>query len=69
MPLRRAGHLPKPYAAMGNVQNIMGIMFSSTNFLGMTNLMAVMPLVGECSAAWPAVSWLAVAGCGSGSVC
>lgn len=54
---------------MGNVQNIMGIMFSSTNFLGMTNLMAVMPLVGECSAAWPAVSWLAVAGCGSGSVC
>jgi hypothetical protein len=32
---------------MGNVQNIMGIMFSSTNFLGMTNLMAVMPLVGE----------------------
>ncbi|WIA42005.1 hypothetical protein OEZ86_009302 [Tetradesmus obliquus] len=42
----KAGHLPKPYAAMGNVQNIMGIMFSSTNFLGMTNLMAVMPLVG-----------------------
>lgn len=25
-----------------------GIMFSSTNFLGMTNLMSVMPLVGEC---------------------
>jgi hypothetical protein len=45
--LLRAGNLPKPYASMGNVQNIMGIMFSSTNFLGMTNLMAVMPLVGE----------------------
>lgn len=41
------GRLPKPYASMGNIQNIMGIMFSSTSFLGMTNLMAVMPLVGE----------------------
>lgn len=44
----KAAVLPKPYATMGNVQNIMGIMFSSTSFLGMTNLMAVMPLVGEC---------------------
>jgi hypothetical protein len=43
----KAAVMPKPYAAMGNVQNIMGIMFSSTSFLGMTNLMAVMPLVGE----------------------
>lgn len=43
----RAAVLPKPYASMGNIQNIMGIMFSSTSFLGMTNLMAVMPLVGK----------------------
>lgn len=46
----KAAVLPKPYASMGNVQNIMGIMFSSTSFLGMTNLMAVMPLVGESRA-------------------
>lgn len=46
----KAGIMPKPYASMGNIQNVMGIMFSSTSFLGMTNLMAVMPLVGEsCS--------------------
>jgi hypothetical protein len=59
--LCRAGNLPKPYASMGNVQNIMGIMFSSTNFLGMTNLMAVMPLVGECQthALCRAADWLA----------
>ena len=43
----KAAVLPKPYASMGNIQNIMGIMFSSTSFLGMTNLMAVMPLVSE----------------------
>lgn len=43
-----AGRLPSPYATMGSVQNVLGVMFSSTNFLGMTNLMAVMPLVGAC---------------------
>lgn len=43
----KAADLPQPYASMGNIQNIMGIIFSSTSFLGMTNLMAVMPLVGE----------------------
>jgi hypothetical protein len=48
----KAAVLPKPYATMGNVQNIMGIMFSSTSFLGMTNLMAVMPLVGESLLQW-----------------
>lgn len=52
----RQAYLPRPYASMGNVQNIMGIMFSSTNFLGMTNLVAVMPLVGEC----PVVAVLAL---------
>jgi hypothetical protein len=44
----QAGVLPQPYASMGSIQNIIGIIFSSTNFLGMTNLMAVMPLAGEC---------------------
>jgi hypothetical protein len=41
-----AGRLSSP-ASMGDVQNIMGILFSSTSFLGMTNLMAAMPLMGE----------------------
>lgn len=27
------------------VQNVTGVIFSSTNFLGMTNLMAVLPVV------------------------
>ncbi|KXZ50445.1 hypothetical protein GPECTOR_16g619 [Gonium pectorale] len=36
-----------PYhATIGSVQNVMGIMFSSSNFIGMTNLMSVMPVVG-----------------------
>ncbi|KAG2425082.1 hypothetical protein HXX76_013991 [Chlamydomonas incerta] len=39
------GHIPNP-AGIANVQNVMGIMFSSSNFLGMTNLMSVMPVVG-----------------------
>jgi hypothetical protein len=43
----KAAVLPKPNASIGHIQNIMGIIFSSTNFLGMTNLMSVMPLVGE----------------------
>lgn len=43
----RQGFLPSPYASMGNIQNIIGIIFSSTNFLGMTNLLSVMPLVGR----------------------
>jgi len=33
-------------AQMSDVQNVMGVMFSSSNFLGMTNLMSIMPLVG-----------------------
>lgn len=28
------------------LQSVMGIMYSSTNFLGMTNLMSAMPLIG-----------------------
>ncbi|KXZ50448.1 hypothetical protein GPECTOR_16g622 [Gonium pectorale] len=52
-------HVPFVYAAIywgegkvplqaniGNVQAVMGIMFSSSNFIGMTNLMSVMPVVG-----------------------
>ncbi|PNW84179.1 hypothetical protein CHLRE_04g224500v5 [Chlamydomonas reinhardtii] len=39
------GHFPSP-ATIANVQNVMGIMFSSANFMGMTNLMSVMPVVG-----------------------
>ncbi|KAG2425086.1 hypothetical protein HXX76_013995 [Chlamydomonas incerta] len=39
------GHFPIP-AGIANVQNVMGIMFSSANFMGMTNLMSVMPVVG-----------------------
>ncbi|GFR41754.1 hypothetical protein Agub_g2509 [Astrephomene gubernaculifera] len=39
------GKVPNP-ASIGSVQNVMGIMFSSSNFLGMTNLMSVMPVVG-----------------------
>ncbi|GLC42336.1 hypothetical protein PLESTM_001322300 [Pleodorina starrii] len=39
------GRVPNP-ATIANVQNVMGIMFSSSNFLGMVNLMSVMPVVG-----------------------
>ncbi|KAG2488519.1 hypothetical protein HYH03_012840, partial [Edaphochlamys debaryana] len=39
------GRIPNP-ADIGSVQNVMGIMFASSNFLGMTNLMSVMPVVG-----------------------
>lgn len=56
----RQGFLPSPYASMGNIQNIIGIIFSSTNFLGMTNLLAVMPLVGECD------EWTLLACCSNG---
>lgn len=42
----KQGNIPEP-ATIANVQNVMGILFSSTNFLGMTNMMAVMPVVGE----------------------
>ncbi|GLI71055.1 hypothetical protein VaNZ11_015971 [Volvox africanus] len=39
------GVVPNP-ASIANVQNVMGIMFASSNFLGMINLMSVMPVVG-----------------------
>ncbi|EFJ39882.1 hypothetical protein VOLCADRAFT_40167, partial [Volvox carteri f. nagariensis] len=39
------GRVPDP-AGIANVQNVMGIMFSSSNFLGMVNLMSVLPVVG-----------------------
>ncbi|GIL86027.1 hypothetical protein Vretifemale_14307 [Volvox reticuliferus] len=39
------GKVPNP-ATIANVQNVMGIMFASSNFLGMINLMSVMPVVG-----------------------
>ncbi|GIL61720.1 hypothetical protein Vafri_16118 [Volvox africanus] len=39
------GKVPNP-ASIANVQNVMGIMFASSNFLGMVNLMSVMPVVG-----------------------
>eukprot|EP00877_Chromochloris_zofingiensis_P010755 jgi/Chrzof1/5933/Cz16g21030.t1 len=42
----KQGNIPEP-ATIANVQNVMGILFSSTNFLGMTNMMAVMPVVGS----------------------
>ena len=28
------------------MQNVMGILFSATQFLGMTNMMAIMPILG-----------------------
>lgn len=31
---------------MGNVQNIMGVLYSCTTFLGMFNMMSVMPILG-----------------------
>ena len=37
--------MPDP-ATLASVQNVMGILFSSTSFMGMTNLMSTMPVVG-----------------------
>lgn len=34
-------------SSVANIQNIVGIMFSSSNFLGMTNLMSSMALLGS----------------------
>jgi hypothetical protein len=31
---------------VADVQNVMGILFSATQFLGMTNMMAIMPILG-----------------------
>ena len=31
---------------MGTVQNIMGVLYSCTTFLGMFNMMSVMPILG-----------------------
>ncbi len=33
-------------ASLGDIQNVVGIMFSSSNFLGMTNLMSALAVVG-----------------------
>lgn len=33
-------------ASVGNVQNIMGVLYSCTTFLGMFNMMSVMPILG-----------------------
>jgi hypothetical protein len=33
-----------PTARIADVQNIIGIMFSSTNFMGVTNMQSVLPL-------------------------
>ena len=44
----REGRLPNP-AAMSNVQNIMGIMFSSSNFLGKSLLLAGGRALGVCT--------------------
>lgn len=33
-------------ASIGNVQNIMGVLYSCTTFLGMFNMMGVMPILG-----------------------
>lgn len=41
----QVGEMPDP-ANIASVQNVLGILYSSTNFLGMTNLMAVMPVMG-----------------------
>lgn len=32
--------------SVGNVQNIMGVLYSCTTFLGMFNMMSVMPILG-----------------------
>ncbi len=38
---------PRPAAAqVADVQNVLGILFSATQFLGMTNMMAIMPILG-----------------------
>jgi hypothetical protein len=44
--LRPCLQLPS-IATIGNIQAVMGIMYSSTNFNGMTNLMSVMPVVSH----------------------
>ncbi|KAK9907686.1 hypothetical protein WJX75_008105 [Coccomyxa subellipsoidea] len=40
------GRLPKNGAKIGDVQNVMGVLYSATNFQGMFNLMNVLPIVG-----------------------
>ncbi len=62
---------------LANVQNVMGIMYSSTNYLGMINLMAVLPIaVGErvvfyrcvgrggAGVGWVGAGWCCRAGAG-----
>ncbi|KAG2487630.1 hypothetical protein HYH03_013769 [Edaphochlamys debaryana] len=39
------GNIPNP-AAIGNVQNVMGVIYSSTSFLGMLGMNSLMPLLG-----------------------
>jgi len=51
------GRLPE-VATIATVQNTIGVMYSATNFMGMTNLYSVMPVVGSeriVSAAWGGV--------------
>ncbi|BDA47962.1 ABC transporter G family member 36 [Coccomyxa sp. Obi] len=40
------GRLPATGADIGSVQNVMGVLYSATNFQGMFNLMNVLPIVG-----------------------
>ncbi|CAL8463057.1 g2591 [Coccomyxa elongata] len=40
------GRLPRDGANIGNIQNVMGVLYSATNFQGMFNLMNVLPIVG-----------------------
>eukprot|EP00884_Botryococcus_braunii_P019076 jgi/Botrbrau1/5852/Bobra.0366s0033.1 len=41
------GHIPKSGATIGNVQNVMGIIYSSVSYQGMFNLVTVMPVVAS----------------------
>ena len=39
-------------ASIGSVQNALGVLYSASNFLGMSNLMSVMPVISECFFGW-----------------
>lgn len=41
----KAGDISAP-ATVASVQNVMGVIYSSTSFMGMTNMMAAMPIIG-----------------------
>jgi hypothetical protein len=46
-PLTDVGHVVHAGATIGNVQNVMGIIYSSVSYQGMFNFVTVMPVVAS----------------------